>query len=75
MKAEVKYWMGSTPTKCDTCDTPITTEFYDMKTTMGPWGCLCPSCAIFGPGIGKVGTGFGQQYRKDKTGKFKKIAG
>lgn len=61
---ERKYWLSPVE-KCDTCDTPIKDEFYDMKTTMGPWGCLCPTCALMGPGIGRVGLGFGQHYKQD----------
>ena len=71
-------WMSAVPTKCETCDEPITTMFYDEKTQMGPWGCICPTCHTLGPGIGKLGTGFGQEYTKTEVdGKtvWKKTAG
>ncbi len=55
-------WLGSKPTKCQTCSNKINKVFYDMATTMGPWGILCPTCALLGPGIGRTGTGFGQKY-------------
>lgn len=68
-------WIGDAPTKCDTCDTKITTTFFDAKTEMGPWACMCPSCQNLGPGLGEVGTGRGQEYRKQKDGKWLKVAG
>jgi hypothetical protein len=70
-----KFWMGGNPTNCDTCDTPITKKFYDAKTSGGPWGNMCPSCFNFGPGIGKLGTGLGQEYTKQADGRFKKTGG
>lgn len=80
-------WFGPIPEKCDTCDTPITTTFYDAATTdpvcnalagrtiRGPWANMCPSCFTLGPGCGKLGPGFGQQYEKQDDGKFMKVAG
>ncbi len=68
-------WMGPAPTNCDTCSTPITNKFYDAKTEMGPWACMCPSCQNLGPGLGKLGTGFGQEYTKRADGKFEKTGG
>lgn len=73
---ERKYWFGSVPGFCDTCDTPITNEFFDMKTKHGPWACMCPTCANLGPGIGRLGQGLGQHYKQDQPGgRFYKIAG
>jgi hypothetical protein len=71
-------WLSQVPEKCDTCDTPITNKFYDAKTKMGPWACMCPTCQVLGPGINKVGLGLGQEYTKTKVdGKiiWKKTAG
>ena len=60
------------PDSCDLCQRPIeaknaldpdlvgTTEFYDAKTKMGPWGNLCPTC-FKTHGI-SLGTGLGQHY-------------
>lgn len=70
-----KYWMSEIPAKCDTCDTPIKNKFYDAKTEMGPWANMCPSCFGLGPGIGKLGQGFGQEYTKQSDGKFIKTGG
>jgi len=69
------YWLSPAPAKCDTCDTPIQNVFVDGKTEYGPWGCLCMSCFTLGPGIGKLGTGFGQKYQKQQDGKWLKVEG
>lgn len=69
-----KYWSGAV-SKCDVCGTPLSLKFYDMKTKQGPWGCLCPECAMNGIGIGKVGLGYGQEYTKRENGKWLKTAG
>lgn len=63
------------PKNCDTCDTKIVDVFYDAKTDFGPWANMCPSCFHVGPGLCKLGTGFGQEYRKQKDGSFTKTAG
>lgn len=74
-----KYWMSAPPEKCDTCDEPIGDVFYDAKTEMGPWACMCLSCHTLGPGLGKLGTGLGQEYKKsagpDGVERFYKTAG
>lgn len=61
-------WIGPIPTTCETCYNKLTNKFYDAKTTMGPWACMCPTCFNLGPGIGKLGQGFGQEYTKKKEG-------
>jgi hypothetical protein len=71
-----RFWMGPPPAACDTCDTPITTKFYDAATVMGPWANMCPSCFTLGPGRGKLGTGLGQEYTKVAGScEFKKTGG
>ena len=63
-----KWWNGKIPTQCDTCDVPITEVFYDAKTKNdGPWGHLCPTCQVYGPGCNKVGLGLGQKYEKQAS--------
>lgn len=69
-----KYWMGVV-SKCDVCDKELTTIMYDMKTRMGPWACMCSNCAMGGIGIGKLGLGLGQEYKKQPDGKWLKTAG
>lgn len=60
-----KKWMGTVPKKCDICGRNIGTVFIDGRTSMGPWGCLCPEChKHYGYGLG---TGKGQKYRKTKV--------
>ena len=60
----MKTWMSAPPKKCDTCDAEIHDKFYDAKTNMGPWGCMCPTCFTLGPGLGQLGLGKGQEYTK-----------
>lgn len=69
------YWISPVPEKCETCDNPITTIFYDGKTEYGPWACMCPSCQTLGPGLGRLGTGIGQEYTKMPDGRWKKTGG
>lgn len=68
------YWLSPPPENCDTCGAPIGKVFYDARTRRGPWACMCPTCQTLGPGMGRVGTGFGQEYRK-KGGKWVCTAG
>jgi hypothetical protein len=67
MTNQRRRWSGTPPQKCDTCDAPITNEFSDMKTIYGPWGCLCPTCSLLGPGIGR--------YVREPDGVFYKVEG
>lgn len=71
----MKQWLGPAPTKCDTCGQPIVDTFYDAATIHRMWACMCPNCQVFGPGLNKVGTGIGQEYKKNKEGKWIKTAG
>ena len=58
-------WLSPVPGFCETCDGPIKDKFYDAKTNMGPWACMCPTCFTLGPGYSKLGTGLGQEYTFD----------
>ena len=65
------FWQGDMDgVKCDTCSVIFSTTFYDMKLagSSGQWACICPSCAMGGQGIGKVGLGFGQRYDRKENG-------
>lgn len=59
---EPGQWLSPAPGFCETCHAPIKKKFYDAKTSLGPWACMCPTCFNLGPGIGKLGTGLGQEY-------------
>jgi len=50
---------------CDFCGRDITGNWYDGKTTQGPWATMCKSC-FSANGVG-LGTGKGQEF--DNTGK------
>lgn len=67
------YWRGKIPDSCDVCEEPIVDVFSDMKTALGPWGCLCPKC-VFRVGAG-YGPGLGQEYTKQADGRWKKTKG
>jgi hypothetical protein len=70
-----KYWASAVPTHCETCGTFILNQFYDAKTQQGSWACMCPLCFKAGPGIGKLGTGLGQEYTRGSPDKFYLTAG
>lgn len=68
-----KFWMGSTPEACDLCHQPFGNKMIDGKTRFGPWGNMCPSCyKKYGVGLG---LGRGQEYERQKNGKWLKVAG
>lgn len=69
------FWVSPAPKKCVICNAPITKKFYDGATTSGPWACMCPSCFYLGPGLGKLGTGLGQEFTKQADGRWKKTGG
>ena len=51
------------PKECDTCSTPIISEFSDAYIpAFGQWGNICPGCAIT-YGI-RYGTGQGQKFQR-----------
>jgi hypothetical protein len=61
-----------TPEKCDLCAAPLGTEpdtlMYDARTPNGMWGCVCDEC-VRNNGM-RLGTGFGQRYRREADGRF-----
>jgi hypothetical protein len=58
----------------DDFGSPINEEFIDGKTRMGPWANMSPeSWKRFG--LGRLGLGLGQRYRKQSDGKWLKIEG
>lgn len=69
------YWLSFPPDNCEICEAEIDALFYDAATVMGPWACMCHSCFALGPGLNKLGTGLGQKYQKQPTGKWLKTGG
>ena len=62
------------PEVCDVCHKPFTKNImYDAKTVYGPWANMCMTC-FNSIGVG-LGTGLGQQYKKNDSGDWIKNAG
>jgi len=68
-----KYWMGHVSDKDDFSDS-IKNEFIDGKTQMGPWALMTPK-SWKQYGFRKLGTGYGQRYKKQSDGKWLKVEG
>lgn len=67
-----KYWVGKPPARCELCGDPIRMTFTDGATGRG-WANMCPCCfGLYGLGHG---TGRGQQYTKQRDGKWLKTQG
>lgn len=61
------------PKECDICHNKIGEKFIDGGTVWGPWANMCPECFDeYGVGLG---TGRGQEYKKNESGEYVKIAG
>jgi hypothetical protein len=68
-------WVGPVPGSCVTCgEDNVGLKFYDAKTSFGYWAIMCVKCFHFGPGLGKLGIGLGQEYTK-KHGQYVKTGG
>jgi hypothetical protein len=67
------YWQGSVPHK-DDFGRAIKNVFIDGKTRLGPWALMTPVSwkAI---GVGSLGLGRGQMYRKQSDGSWLKVEG
>jgi hypothetical protein len=70
-----RFWMGGSPTRCDACEAALRGVFYDAATRFGAWGILCPTCHVFGPGLGRTGSGRGQKYERQDDGRWLKTEG
>ncbi len=66
-------WAGIVPST-DDFGNSIEDEFVDGKSKMGPWATFAPSSwELYG--VGKLGTGYGQRYRKQADGEWLKVEG
>ena len=68
-----RYWRGEVP-RLDNMGVPIKDEFIDGKSWLGPWGLFVPE-SWSKVGVGRLGTGLGQRYRKQADGKWLKVEG
>jgi hypothetical protein len=73
MENENRYWIGDVGPK-DDFGIAIDDEFIDGKTRMGPWAMMTlASWRRYG--IGRLGAGCGQRYKKQTNGSWLKIEG
>jgi len=70
---EAQYWLGPVG-KTDDFGDKITDELIDGKTRQGPWALMTPN-SFKKYGVGRLGTGYGQKYKKQPDGKWLKIEG
>lgn len=70
---EADYWLSPVG-KADDFKDKITDEIIDGKTKYGPWALMTPK-SFKKHGVGKLGTGYGQRYKKQKDGKWLKTEG
>ena len=68
-----RYYLGTAPKQCDLCHSTIKVQFVDGATQMGPWADMCPLCHTQ-KGLG-FGTGRGQEYTKQRNGRWLKTKG
>lgn len=54
----------SSTESCQTCGDAFGDEYYDARTAMGPWACMCRRCFTRGPGLNRLGTGLGQRFTR-----------
>ena len=71
-----KYWFGKVPA-VDDFGQPIVDRFYDAKTKLGPWAIMAPSSWVLNriAKDGALGLGLGQEYTRQKDGRWMKTAG
>ena len=72
--ATAKYWYGPIGPG-DDFGMPIHDEFIDGRIAMGSsWAIMSPSTWRM-HGVGKLGTGYGQRYKKQADGRWLKVEG
>jgi hypothetical protein len=69
----LKYWMGHISER-DDFGKKIEEEFIDGKTKLGPWAIMTPATWRL-KGVGGLGLGRGQRYKKTVDGRWVKVEG
>jgi len=69
-----KYWTGDIGPG-DDFGMPIHDEFIDAPTVSGPWAIMNPQSWKQNRMYHKLGTGYGQRYKKQADGKWLKVEG
>jgi len=71
---EKRYWVGRVSER-DDFGNPIKDQFIDgVMRGRGSWAIMTPAAfRVFG--VGKLGTGYGQRYKKQADGKWLKVEG
>ena len=70
-----KYWIGTVGMdEKDDFGFPLDGEFIDGRTRFGPWAIMSLG-SWKNNGVGKLGTGFGQRYKKQPDGRWLKVEG
>lgn len=67
------YWLSPLG-KTDDFGVPYGDEMFDGKTIGGPWANMTRRSWVR-HGIGRLGTGFGQRYKKQPDGRWLKVEG
>lgn len=68
-----RYWSGNPPEE-DDFGLTIKDEFIDGRTTIGPWAFMTPT-SWKRIGVGRLGLGYGQRYKKQDDGRWLKVEG
>jgi hypothetical protein len=68
-----KYWVGHVGDE-DDFGSSIRDEFIDGKTIYGPWANMSID-SWRRHGLGQLGTGWGQRYKRQPDGKWLKVEG
>jgi hypothetical protein len=70
-KTKAQYWLSPVG-EVDDFEDKISDEIIDGKTIYGPWALMTP-ISIKIHGVGRLGTGYGQRYKKQSDGKWLKV--
>lgn len=71
---EPVYWIGHLGIY-DDFGVPYTDEMFDAPTLHGPWANMTRESWERYRATPRLGTGYGQRYMKDDTGRWKKVEG